>query len=230
MTQNNIYKNQIPIKLEKKNNHISKTPIKTSNNHYIKYTINSGNSNISNYNTLSNKNNNNRTNVITKDYLKRPLLTAPPNGNNNIKAKEYNSGNLNIHTPLDALNSNAQINNVFQSNQDLNNNINYTKIIKEPYTEQIIINNNLILNENKFDKNSEKTNIKINGSKINNYINNNNNGNENENEEEINLFFIFKNGKEVYLDVKKSLPFSEVIKKLEEKYLWLKGNIKIKEY
>ena len=103
-------------------------------------------------------------------------------------------------------------------------------IIKEAYTEQIINNNNLLLNENKFDKNSEKTNAKSNGSKINNNINNNNNGNENENEEEINLYFIFKNGKELYLDVKKSLPFSEVIKKLEEKYLWLKDNIKIKEY
>ena len=226
LTQNNIYNNQIPINLEKKNNHISKTPIKTNNNHYIKYSINSGNSNISNYNTFSNINNNNRTNEITKFHLYKP----PLNGNNNIKAKEVNSGNVNIPTPLNTLDSNTQNNNVFQNNQNFDNNINGTRIIKEAYTEQIINNNNLLLNENKFDKNSEKTNAKSNGSKINNNINNNNNGNENENEEEINLYFIFKNGKELYLDVKKSLPFSEVIKKLEEKYLWLKDNIKIKEY
>ena len=50
-----------------------------------------------------------------------------------------------------------------------------------------------------------------------------------ENDKEINLYFLFKNRKELYLDVKESLCFDEVIKQLNEKYLWLK-NIEIKEY
>ena len=50
-----------------------------------------------------------------------------------------------------------------------------------------------------------------------------------ENEKEINLYFLFKNGKELYLDVKESFIFEKVIKQLNEKYLWLK-NIEIKEY
>ena len=50
-----------------------------------------------------------------------------------------------------------------------------------------------------------------------------------ENEKEINLYFLFKNEKELYLDVKESFIFEKVIEQLNEKYLWLK-NIEIKEY
>ena len=50
-----------------------------------------------------------------------------------------------------------------------------------------------------------------------------------ESEKEINLYFLFNNGKELYLDVKETCSFKEVIKQLNEKYLWLK-NISIKEY
>jgi len=49
------------------------------------------------------------------------------------------------------------------------------------------------------------------------------------NGEEISLYFVFNNGKELYLDVKDSCFFEDIIKQLYEKYLWLK-NIKIKEY
>ena len=49
------------------------------------------------------------------------------------------------------------------------------------------------------------------------------------NDEEINLYFLFKNRKELYLDVKESCNFKQVIKQLNEKYLWLKY-IEIKEF
>ena len=232
LTQNNINNNLFPNKLENKNSHISRTPNKTSNKHNIRYPINSGNSNNSIYNIHSNKNNNNKSNVITHDIWNMPLLAAPLNTNNNIKTKDIYSGNLGNAVSSIPLNSISPINNAFQSNQNLDNYSKDTKVTKEAYTEKINNNNNLPLNENIFDKNSEKSNTKSNGSKISNKINNNNNitNNKNENEEEITLFFIFKNGKELYLDVKKSLPFSEVIKKLKEKYLWLKDNINIKEF
>ena len=231
LTQNNINNNLFPTKLENKNNHISRTPNKTNNKHNIRYSINSGISNNTIYNIHSNKNNNNNSNVITHDYWNKPLLTAPFNGNNKIKTKEIYSGNLDNRVSSIPLNTISPINKAFQSNQNLYNNSKDTKVINEAYTEQINYNY-LPLNQNTFDKNSEKSNIKSNGSKISNKINNNNNitNNKNENEKEITLFFIFNNGKELYLDVKRSLPFSEVIKKLKEKYLWLKDNINIKEF
>ena len=49
------------------------------------------------------------------------------------------------------------------------------------------------------------------------------------NGEEISLYFEFNNGKELYLDVKDSCIFEDIIKQLNKKYLWLK-NIAIKEY
>jgi hypothetical protein len=49
------------------------------------------------------------------------------------------------------------------------------------------------------------------------------------NNKDISLYFVFNNGKELYLDVKESYKFEQVIEELNEKYLWLK-NIKIKDY
>ena len=43
------------------------------------------------------------------------------------------------------------------------------------------------------------------------------------------MFFYFSNGKELYIDVKESDSFSEVIKQLIDKYVWLK-DIKIFNY
>ena len=43
------------------------------------------------------------------------------------------------------------------------------------------------------------------------------------------MFFYFSNGKELYIDVKESDSFSEVIKQLIDKYVWLK-DIKILNY
>ena len=50
---------------------------------------------------------------------------------------------------------------------------------------------------------------------------NENNINFNNDNKDIVLYFIFKNGKELYLDVKESFYFKNVIKELFNKYLWL---------
>ena len=76
--------------------------------------------------------------------------------------------------------------------------------------------------EKNFEKVS-KTNIDKYNKKINNI------DNDIEINKEIALYFVFKNGKELYLDAKDSYTFEQVIKQLHEKYLWLK-NINIKEY
>ena len=230
LTQNNMYNNHFPQNTGNRIIHISKTPIKTSNNHNNKYPNNSGNLNNSIYNNLLN--NNHKGKAIANVHSNYPKLNSLLNGNNNIKTKETNSKILNNPISYNPLDSITSFNNISQNNQNLNNNINGTKIIKEAFIEPIIYNKNFPLNENKFDKNNVQFNTKSDVSKINNNLNNNIiiNKNENGNEEEINLIFIFNNRKELYLDVKKSLSFSEVIKKLEEKYLWLKDNIRIKEY
>jgi len=75
----------------------------------------------------------------------------------------------------------------------------------------------------------EETEISVKKKKKNNDLNIDNGGFKKENDSEINLLFLFNNGKELYLDVKESCKFDQVIKQLNEKYLWLK-NISIQEY
>ena len=76
---------------------------------------------------------------------------------------------------------------------------------------------NLSLTQNEYEKN-DICNKKV--------FNNDNNG---KISKEISLFFVFNNGKELYLDIEESCIFEQVIEKLNEKYLWLK-NIEIKDY
>jgi len=81
--------------------------------------------------------------------------------------------------------------------------------------------------ENKLKDSNSKENNKINIEKKNN--NKKFEDKSKKNDKEIFLYFSFKNGKELYLDVKESFSFNQVINQLNEKYLWLK-NIKIKGY
>ena len=75
--------------------------------------------------------------------------------------------------------------------------------------QQYLENNNLYKNDN----NTEK--IKI---------------NKDSEDKQIILFFVFENGKELYIEIEDdSLKFSEVINLLKEKYSWL-NDIQIKEY
>ena len=94
------------------------------------------------------------------------------------------------------------------------------------FNNQSIFNNN---NQNNFNNNNDNINE----------ANSNENSSENLEEQtnnfteiardKITLYFDFKNGKQIYLDVKKEIKFDEAIKQLMEKYEWLK-KIKIKMF
>ena len=225
LIQNNKNSNKISINSGNRIIHISKTPEKLKNNNNIQNLINYGHLNKSILKKPLYKNKyNNKTNEIINGHSNNPKLNTPLNGNINYNKKEINPEIL-INPTNTSLQSITPINNISKNNQMITNNQNYTKAIKEAYIEPIN-NKNIPFNQYIFNKGNEKPNIKSDVSKI-----NNNNIINNVNEEEITLFFIFnKNGKELYLDVKKSIRFSKVIEKLEDKYLWLKDNIKIKQY
>jgi len=221
---------------DKLNNQTSNTILNLKN---IPNHINHINLKKPKYNIILNKNN-------------FPYSISPNNLNNTpyyIHANKYynytnlNSNNSHLYnqrscTPTPIIKTskkyqNLNINKIDTTNKNYVNahNIdNHKKSINEVYYNPNIVpfdkNNKLLLseNKNKLNINNDNSNINNDGQKINNnYINN-------EKEEEITLYFTFKNGKELYLDLKKSLIFSEVIKKLKDKYLWLKDNIKIREY
>jgi len=195
------------------NNPKPNTPLNTINNNNNQHSTISKNINNQLATTPLNKNNN-KAKINIHDFSNNPILNTPSNGKNNYNINKTNPQNLYKHTsiaPSSLIISKS--NTSFKSNQGLIYNNIDAKLNKGAYIE---LYNNLPLKEDKSY-----------ASKI-----NNNNGviYENENVEEITLFFIFKNGKELYLDVKKSLPFSEVIKQLKDKYTWLEDNINIKEY
>lgn len=176
-------------------------------------TLNNHTSNINISNNLDSINHNNLNSINSQNhrsYTPIPIYKA--------SKKNKNLNNNKIHT---INNNNVKISHIY----------NHKKSFDEVnYNPKIILlnkNNKLLLNENtnKYDTKSFDSNTKTEDTKINknNIINN-------EDEKEITLYFIFQNGKELYLDVKNSMTFSEVIDKLKEKYLWLEDNIKIKEY
>ena len=222
----------------KSNNETSNTILNMNNNFYP---INSSNLKYSNKNIFLNKNN------IPYSYNPNNVNNTPYYIHANKKNNYNNLNSINSHlysqrscTPTPIKRTSKKNQNFNNNQKDIRNNNhvnvpnidNHKKIINEAYYSQNIEpsneNNELFLNENKnkLDKNNVNSNIKNVDTKINNkniIIND-------ENEKEITLYFIFKNGKELYLDVKKSLAFSEVIAKLKDKYLWLEDNIKIREY
>jgi len=110
-------------------------------------------------------------------------------------------------------------NNINGSQQIILNNINLTKSFGSNHTHNLPIafNNNLLINNHLTNNNNiNNTNILNSPNGIDNI---------NDEGEEIILFFVFSNGKEIYLDVKESYSFNEVIKELLKKYDFL-NNIK----
>ena len=89
-------------------------------------------------------------------------------------------------------------------------------------------NHNIKKEESKHKKSITNSKVDKDGSKNENNIKKFE-GKGQESGKEINLYFLFKNGKELYLDVKESFIFKQVIEQLNDKYLWLK-DIGIKEY
>ena len=139
----------------------------------------------------------------------------------------YQKENRNINNEnsifIKNINNNCNQNNININNNNYNKNNNYNNIIQLNNNINNMNNNifiNPIINNNK--------NININSFSFNNneILNINNN---NEDDEIITLYFTFSNQKQLYINVKQSIYFSEVIKELENKYSWIK-NLKIESY
>ena len=229
----NIFPNT--INADKYYNHPSNTHLNISNYLYpirynnLQYPSNNAISNIKHIPLLVNngnaKNNENKKNYYNNLYYNnsnsnnhRSITPTPIPNNKDFQANQNLNNNKIIITNKNNVNA-PKLNNNKKSTYHANYNSNiksYGENNKEP----------LIEYNNNFDINNINLNIKNDYIKI----NKNNIIHDDENEKEISLYFIFKNGKELYLDVKKSWTFLGVITQLEDKYLWLKDNIKIREF
>ena len=170
---------------------------------------------INNNNYFNFKNNiNNKNNFSNNDINNNNLYNNYNNimmkNNENINFNIYNNNNIsnpnNINNNI--LNQGNNYNNIIQLNNNMNNNMNNNIFINP------IINNNQNININSF------------------YFNNNeilNINNNNEDDELITLYFTFSNQKQLYINVKQTIYFKEVINELESKYTWIK-NLKIESY
>ena len=228
---NSIYSN-------KPYNQPSNTPLNITNNLYLirpnnlQYPSNNGFSNIKHI-PYSN-NNENAKNIANKTNYYNNLYYNNSNSNNHRSITPTPTPIPIPNNKDSQTNQNLDINKIISTNKNyinapnLNNNknsiyvANYNQNIK-PYGESKIC---LFRHKNNLDINNINLNAKNDYTKI----NNNNSIYDDENEKEISLYFIFNNGKELYLDVKKSWTFLEVITQLKDKYLWLEDNIKIREY
>ena len=179
----------------------------------FKYINNNNKLNNNNTDSSSIKQSNiNKNNMVHFDKSKNDI-----SGKNMDTIKNFNNQESNLNKS-----KNNDINKqIFEEQEkksnlkDIENRIDDSKIYEE--------NNDL-------NKKIESKNIQ-NGYGKNDYCNEklNNSDNKGEISKEISLYFIFNNGKELYLDVIDSCTFEQVIEQLNEKYLWL-NNIKIKEY
>jgi hypothetical protein len=173
------------------------------------------------YNKL-NKDNSNLSVMKKRSLDKKNQPYFDKNKNDNSIQNIDNINNFDNKKNISNSSNNSDINKLIyeekekKSNlKDLKNGIVDNKIYEE--------NNDLKKQTNSQDiQNSSEKNDKCNKN-LNNIDKNGEIG------KEISLYFLFKNGKELYLDVEDSCTFEQVIGQLNKKYLWLK-NIEIKEY
>ena len=231
--KNNILKNQNTN--DKINNFINDNIIYNQN-----CKINN-NQNIYLNNNINNKIiNNNIFNNFQYNEIKNNYINDFRNNNNNKVTNYLNDNlgkndNLNLNNNMNNNNNKINIDNQQMLNNNINNNTNnliYNNVFNYyPYNDmlmdqnminyfkknhnifqQYLENNNLYKN----DKNTEKIKINV--------------FNKDSEDKQIILFFVFENGKELYIEIEDdSLKFSEVINLLKEKYSWL-NDIQIKEY
>ena len=176
---------------------------------------------------LNKKNTSNNKEKFELNKERSKLDSIENNNKNDISNKESQreKDNISKNFNVNINNDENEINIIkFEENNKENNKKNRKennkKNTNENKKENIIENKKENINEN-FKVNNKENNKKNNKENI--------NENDKQSDKEINLFFLFKNGKELYLDVKESCSFKQVINQLNEKYLWLK-NIEIKEY
>ena len=175
-----------------------------------------------NYNNKLNNSNSNSSIIKQKNVEKRNLVhfakIKNDNSEENIESiNNFNNGENNLNK--------SNINDIDkQICEEKEKKINVKDIKNE------IVNNKIFEEKNELKKQSQSKNTQSEYEKNDNskkeLINIDNNR---EIGKEISLNFVFNNGKELYLDVKDSYTFDQIIEQLNAKYLWLK-NINIKEY
>ena len=158
-----------------------------------------------NNNVFSNNVNNNTISYNNLDPHKNKTIFMKKNKNELIDNVHFNT--IYIKNGKNILNNNSNfiMNNNIANIQNLEYNNNFKN--QQQNQDDPIANNNLNLLKDK--ENSINDNGEENG--------------------EITLYFNFKNGKELYLDVQENYLFEKVIKNLKDKYLWLK-NINVIDY
>ena len=233
LNNSNSYYMNINLNQSKYNLNLNSGNRKMQNNSYQKNNL-YNNRNVGNYSLYNIKNifplKNSNYNINGNNYNNNKL-----NYNNNIHPQAYLFKNNIMHNKTYIPNMNNKIikpsiNNIQLKNMSLNNNNNKTTLQIKPNN-----NNNYLFKDVSHPNNLVNTNTNIKSFPLvpNNIINNNltvnSGGGGNVNNEGITLFFYFSNGKELYIDVKESDSFSEVIKQLIDKYVWLK-DIKILNY
>ena len=166
-----------------------------------------------NYNNKLNNNNSYSSKIKQRSVDKRNLAHFEKVKNDNsekiIDINNYNNTERNLNKS-----NNKDINKQIYKEKEKNTNL---KDIKNDF-----VNNKIFEKKNDLKKQTQNKNEKT-DKELTNIDNNGEIG------KEISLYFIFNNGKELYLDVKDSCTFDQIIMQLNAKYLWLK-NIKIKEY
>ena len=233
------------------NNNMNQMKVNNNNNMNLNNQYNQG---LNNMNQIMMNNMNipmNNSNFSNNNFNNVNMAMNYSNNNNNFN--NFNNVNMamnnsNINNNFINMNSNnlknMNINSINNNNMIPNNinnaNIMNNKIINQQMKNNIPNNNNFMVNNNQ-----------MNGNIINNQMNNNNNNNSNNNNNQminqnnnnylniivednkendlITLYFEFSNKKQIYIDVKSSLYFREVIKELKEKYSWL-NDLKIIDY
>ena len=204
-------------------------------NHSLKSKLNNySDNNVKNYgDTYINNKINNFNNTNQNQTAQMNSHFFPKNNFNNIGYSNFNNNNLDMKN-----NTNFNLNNKNLLNMNFNTNISNmynTNIINNYffnyYPDDNLLSQQNLMNYKFYNENSNNINI------YSNYFQQNNKANKirkynnySENSNSIVLFFIFGNGKELYIEVEdESLKFYEVINLLKEKYYWLE-EVKIKEF
>ena len=234
---NNQFNNNNQMNPQFNNNQMNQQFNNNMNNQFNNKMNNQFNNNQMN-NQFNNQFNNNQFNNNQMNNQFNNQMNNQFNNNQNNFNINNNNGQM-INGNQNPISKSFNIN--FQNNmQIMPGQINNTGPIPKTFNFNNSNNNN---NQNNFNNGNQ-----INNNNQNNFNNNNDNINEansNENSSEnleeqtnnfteiardkITLYFDFKNGKQIYLDVKKEIKFDEAIKQLMEKYEWLK-KIKIKMF
>ena len=217
------------------------------NQNNLKNNMNQMNMNNSNNINQCNQGLNNMNQIMMNNNMNIPMSNSNLNNNfNNVKMSMNNSNFNNNFINMNNNNLNNLNGICINNNSMIPNNSNNAIMMNNNIISQQMNNN--IPNNNIFMSNNNK----MNSNSINNQMNNNNNSNRNNNQvanqnnqnnnynlntitedkkenDLITLYFEFSNNKQIYIDVKSSLYFRDVIKELREKYSWL-NDLKIIDY